>query len=46
VVASWTAHLRQHERVTKRDQARLDRLAAMTDPDHPPGVTHWLVRWP
>jgi MFS family permease len=43
VVASWTAHLRQHERVTKRDQGRLDRLAAMSDPDHPPVVTHWLA---
>ena len=43
VVASWTGHLRQHERVTLRDQARLDRLAAMTDPDHPPVVTHWLT---
>ncbi len=43
VVASWTEHLRQHERVTVRDQARLDRLAALTDPDHPPAVTHWLA---
>jgi MFS family permease len=43
VVASWTEHLRQHARVTVRDQARLDRLAAMSDPDHPPVVTHWLA---
>jgi MFS family permease len=43
VVASWPEHLRQHERVSKRDQARLDRIRALTDPDHPPVVTHWLA---
>jgi hypothetical protein len=46
VVASWQEHLRQHERVTKRDQARLDRIRAMTDPDHPTIVTHWLTAHP
>ena len=43
VVASWDEHLRQHERVTKRDQHRLDRLREMTDPAHPVTVTHWLA---
>ena len=43
VVASWEEHLRQHERVTKRDQERLDRVRSTTDPDHPVTVTHWLA---
>jgi MFS family permease len=43
VVASWDEHLRQHERVTKRDQERLDRVRSTTDPDHPVTVTHWLA---
>jgi predicted MFS family arabinose efflux permease len=43
VVASWAEHLRQHERVTKRDQGRLDRIRLMTDPDHQVTVTHWLA---
>jgi MFS family permease len=43
VVASWDEHLRQHERVTQRDQARLDRVRALTDPGHPVTVTHWLT---
>lgn len=32
VVASWSEHLRQHERVTVRDQRRLDAIRALTDP--------------
>jgi MFS family permease len=43
VVASWDEHLRQHERVTQRDQDRLDRIRALTDPAHPVTVTHWLT---
>ena len=43
VVASWDEHLRQHERVTKRDQGRLDRVRELTDPAHPVAVTHWLA---
>jgi Transmembrane secretion effector len=43
VVASWDEHIRQHERVTGRDQQRLDRIAALTKPDQPPLVTHWLT---
>lgn len=43
VVASWDEHLRQHERVTKRDQERLDRVRQMTDPARPVTVTHWLA---
>ena len=43
VVASWEEHLRQHERVTVRDQARYARIRSMTDPAHPTVVTHWLT---
>jgi predicted MFS family arabinose efflux permease len=43
VVASWEEHLRQGDRVTVRDQERLDRIRAMTDPSRPPVVTHWLT---
>jgi predicted MFS family arabinose efflux permease len=43
LVASWEEHLRQHERVSIRDQERLDGIRAMTDPDRPPVVTHWLA---
>ena len=43
VVASWSEHLRQHERVTTRDQARLDRVRELADPARPPEVTHWLA---
>jgi MFS family permease len=43
VVASWEEHLRQHERVTRRDAERYARIRAMTDPDHPEVVTHWLT---
>jgi MFS family permease len=43
IVASWPEHLRQHERVTGRDQERLDRIRAMTDPGYPTTVTHWLT---
>jgi predicted MFS family arabinose efflux permease len=43
VVGSWDEHLRQHERVSIRDQERLARLDAMTDPSRPPTVTHWLA---
>jgi len=43
VVASWDEHLRQHERVTRRDQGNLDRVRELTDPDHPVSVTHWLA---
>ena len=46
VVASWDEHLRQHERVTKRDQGRLDRIREMTDPGRPVTVTHWLALSP
>ena len=42
-VASWPEHLRQHDRVTGRDQQRLDSIRAMTDPGHPTTVTHWLT---
>jgi MFS family permease len=46
VVASWDEHLRQHDRVTVRDQERLTRIRSMTDPAHPPAVTHWLTPEP
>ncbi len=43
VVVSWEEHLRQHERVTARDQARLDHVRSMTEPTRPTKVTHWLA---
>jgi len=43
VVASWDDHLRQAERVTKRDQRRLDSIRAMSKPDQPPKTTHWVT---
>jgi len=46
VVASWPEHLRQHERVTERDQGRLNAIRALTDPGHPTTVTHWLTPQP
>ena len=46
VVASWDEHLRQHARITGRDQQRLDKIRAMTDPAHPTSVTHWLTPRP
>jgi len=42
VVVSWEEHLRQHERVSVRDQARFDHVRSMTDPARPTTVTHWL----
>jgi hypothetical protein len=45
VVASWEEHLRQHERVSERDQKRLARVW-VTYPDRPPTVTHWLAAQP
>ena len=46
VVASWQEHLRQHARVTRRDQQRYDAIRAMTDPAHSAAVTHWLAPLP
>jgi hypothetical protein len=43
VVGSWDEHLRQHERVSRRDQERLDEINRMTDPKRPAIVTHWLA---
>jgi MFS family permease len=43
VVASWDEHLRQHDRVTKRDQARFDAVRQLTDPGRSVTVTHWLA---
>lgn len=34
----------QHERVSIRDQRRLDEIKAMTDPSRPTTITHWLAR--
>jgi MFS family permease len=42
VVGTWEEHERQHERVSRRDQQRLDEIDAMSDPAHPPKVSHWL----
>jgi MFS family permease len=43
VVSSWEEHLRQHERVSERDNDRLKRIDAMSEPEHPPRVTHWVT---
>jgi MFS family permease len=43
VVASWAEHLRQGDRVTGRDQERLNQIRALTDPGHPTTVTHWVM---
>jgi predicted MFS family arabinose efflux permease len=43
IVGSWQEHLRQHERVSRHDQQRIDRVRAMSDAAHPPLVTHWLM---
>jgi MFS family permease len=43
VVSSWEEHLRQHERVSERDSDRLKRIDAMSEPEHPPQVTHWVT---
>jgi len=43
VVGSWDEHLRQHERVSLRDQQNLQQIRAMTDPSRPTTVTHWLA---
>jgi MFS family permease len=43
VVASWDEHMRQHDRVTKRDQERYEAIEALTDPARRPTVTHWLT---
>jgi MFS family permease len=45
VVGSWDEHLRQHERVSLRDQQRLQEIRAMTDQSRPTTVTHWLARF-
>ncbi len=43
VVGSWEEHLRQHERVSRRDEQRLQEIVAMTDASRPTSVTHWLA---
>jgi predicted MFS family arabinose efflux permease len=43
VVGSWEEHLRQHERLSVRDSERLQRIAAMVEPERPPLVTHWVT---
>jgi hypothetical protein len=43
VVASWEEHLRQHERVTLRDQERLDKVQSFSDPSRSTTRTHWLT---
>jgi hypothetical protein len=43
LVGAGEEHLRQHDRVTARDQQRYDAIRSMTDPAHPVTVTHWLT---
>jgi hypothetical protein len=42
VVGSWDEHLRQHERVSLRDQQRLTEIGAMTETGRSTSVTHWV----
>jgi MFS family permease len=46
VVASWAEHQRQHERITRRDQDRLDQVQTLTAEGTRPAVTHWLTASP
>jgi hypothetical protein len=43
VVASWQQHQRQGQRITARDQQRLEAIHALTDHNYPTQVTHWLT---
>jgi MFS family permease len=43
IVASWDEHLRQHERVTRRDADRQHKIRALSDTARPAVVTHWLT---
>ena len=45
-VGSWDEHIRQGERVSRRDQQRLDDIRAIADPERPAVVTHWVVATP
>ena len=42
-VGSWEEHQRQHERISRRDEQRLRDILAMTDPQRPAKVTHWVA---
>lgn len=48
IVASWAEHQRQHERITRRDQDRLDEVQMLAAEGTQPTVTHWLTArpWP
>jgi MFS family permease len=46
IVASWAEHQRQHERITRRDQDRLDQVQLLTAEGTQPTVTHWLTARP
>lgn len=43
IVASWDDHLRQHERVTRRNAGLFSEIRKMTDPGQPAIVTRWLT---
>jgi MFS family permease len=43
VVGSWEELLRQQERVSRHDEQRLEAIEALTDPNRPTTVTHWLA---
>jgi predicted MFS family arabinose efflux permease len=41
-VGSWEEHERQHERISRHDEQRLQDIRAMSDPERPTKVTHWV----
>jgi MFS family permease len=45
-VPSWTEHMRQHERVTKQDQAAEDRVRRLHRGAAPPKVRHFVAPRP
>ncbi len=42
-VGSWEEHERQHERISRHDEQRLQDIRALSDPARPAKVTHWVA---
>lgn len=41
--ASWTQHMRQHDRITEEDKKLQEAVKRFLNPDHPPAVTHYVT---